>query len=87
MNIHKLLCLDFLNNAWTREFFFSFSFISSKKIVPQSSYSWGVFISSVDSYVSTSVSDFSKSSLLSISSITTFISSSLRIIGIMWNGI
>ena len=83
-----LLCLDRLDIAWTRGSSISFWFISSKIITIGWSdfYSCGYFVSSIDSYVSVSVSDFSKSPLLTISSIATLISSSFKMCGFIWIG-
>ena len=82
----KLLCLDHLNIACTRGLNISFSLRSSKTIIPPT-YSGGNFNSPIDSYVSISISDFSKFLTFHISSITISISFSFTIFGIMGIGI
>ena len=86
MTKDKLLYLDCLNDACTLGSFISFSFKSSRIIIPLSSYSCGFFNSSKLSNVSILVSDLLKSLLLTNSSNTISIPSSMRIFGIMWIG-
>ena len=84
-NIDRLLCLDRLKITWTRGSFVSFSFISFKrKIIGDSELdSWGCFNASIDSCVSTAVSNFSNNLSLTISSIKRPQSFSLRMIWII----
>ena len=77
-----MLCLDRLNIARTLGSFISRSLNSSCIIIiTPSSYSCGPFNSSIDSYISNSVSVFSKSLLLTISSFTRSMSFSFKRIG------